>query len=193
MTITKEMEDHFYKRTQKHIDSVRKNLDILISKYPDMKDELEQRKMDHDKSKFQEPELTPYIYVTWKYKCKKDGIEFNTPENIEDDMIVATEHHINNSKHHPEYWQNEKGKIDPNDRDAIPTEMIDGTKMDLPSLAEMVADWHAVAQERGNSAKAWGDKNINKRWKFTDEQIKNIYTFVKDLEEKKTFKEFVKN
>jgi len=72
-------------------------------------------------------------------------------------------------------------------------EMIDGTKMDKASLAEMVADWQAVSQERGtNSAKEWGDKNINKRWKFSDDQVELIYQFVNDLSGKSTFKEYYK-
>ena len=50
--------------------------------------------------------------------------------------------------------------------------MIDATKMPDLDVAEMVADWCAVSEERGNHPKTWADKNVNVRLKFTDDQKK---------------------
>ena len=63
-------------------------------------------------------------------------------------------------------------------RDKPPEEMIDATKMPDLDIAEMVADWCAVSEERGNTPKSWADKNVNVRWKFTDEQSDLIYEII---------------
>ena len=44
----------------------------------------------------------------------------------------------------------------------------------------MVCDWTSVSQEmEGNSdATDWANKNINKRWTFTEEQVKLIYDII---------------
>jgi hypothetical protein len=38
-------------------------------------------------------------------------------------------------------------------------------------LIEMFADWTAVSIDRGTSVRDWMDKNINKRWLFTKDQV----------------------
>ena len=45
-------------------------------------------------------------------------------------------------------------------------------------IKEMVADWCAMSEEKGNTPKEWADKVVNKRWKFTSEQTKLIYTLI---------------
>ncbi len=172
-----EMLDWFDERTNKHIELVQKYCK-KIEDYDERFDGLIERGKVHDQSKFKDPEMEPYIYVSWDYKCKADGVNWKAPEGMNDKMDEATEHHLNNNAHHPEYHSNKKGKINRKDRDAIPDEMIDATKMEDIDVAEMVADWMAVSEERGNSLKSWADKNINIRWKFTDKQKDLIYELI---------------
>ena len=192
--ITEEMRTHFLTRTRRHIQCVIRNLKHLSDLHTEFGDELLNRGNSHDQSKYKEPELTPYIYVSWKYKCESEGTEFIVPSDIEELMTVATEHHINNNSHHPEYWSAGQSKINPDDRDSIPDVMIDGTQMDVISLAEMACDWHAVAIERGGvNSKKWADDNVNKRWKFTDEQVKLLYGYISDLETQTIFESSIKD
>lgn len=175
---TKEMIDWYEKRTKRHIELVGKYCQKIADRFPEFK-ELEERAKVHDDSKFEEPEETPYVWTTWKYKCKDDGKEFDVPEDIEDKMHEATEHHVLNNSHHPEYHCGKKsGVINKEERDKPPKEKIDATKMPDLDVAEMVADWCGVSEERGNSPKSWADKNVNVRWKFTDKQTDLIYKLI---------------
>ncbi len=152
--------------------------------------EFLERKQLHDRSKYEDPEYTPYVYITWSYKCKSDDVDFTIPQSIQDKMNDATNHHINNNKHHPEYWSSEYYTVNPDDRDSVPDNIVDAKTMDIISIAEMVCDWHAVSLERGNSAKEWADANINKRWLFTDKQVAIIYKYIEDLKDQNIFKTF---
>jgi hydroxymethylpyrimidine pyrophosphatase-like HAD family hydrolase len=177
--ITGDMKDHFYNRTINHIISVNKYGMILnkgLKTY-----ELVRRLEMHDFNKFQNPEIEPYIFITWSYYCKDNNIDFPIPDELQNIMNKATEHHILNSSHHPEYWQDKKeGLININSRDGvtIPNGIIDATKMEDLSIIEMVADWCGMSDERKNTPRDWADKVINKRWKFTDKQKYFIYEMI---------------
>jgi len=178
------MKDWFDKRTNKHIKLVQKYCG-KISKYDSERfGKLVERGEIHDQSKFKDPEVDPYIYTTWEYKCKDDGVEFECPEGMEEKMNEATEHHVNNNKHHPEAHSKTKGMINREDRDKPPDEMIDATKMTDLDISEMCADWMAMSEERGNTPKSWADKNVNVRWKFTDDQKDLIYEILDNVWEK---------
>ena len=56
--------------------------------------------------------------------------------------------------------------------------MVDASEMTRLDIAEMVCDWCAVSEERGNTPKSWADKNVNVRWEFTDEQKDLIYELI---------------
>lgn len=186
------MKEHFVKRTMDHIKCVRKNIDHLVNKNQNLKLLLE-RKDPHDQTKFNDPEFVPYVYITWEYKCKNDNSQFEISDDIRKKMIGATNHHINHNKHHPEFWDSEFNEINQNDRDDVPDKPVKAYKMDIISLAEMVCDWHAVSLERGGTTQSWAEKNIGKRWLFNEEQIKNIFKFIEDLEDQNIFKESFKN
>ncbi len=144
----------------------------------------------HDDSKWEDPEYTPYVWLTWRYKCKDDGIELELPDGMDERIQKATWHHITVNKHHPEYWDDNasfESNLNSKDRDKPPENPVDATKMDDISLAEMVCDWNAMGLERGNTAESWADKNVNVRWLFTDDQVENIYKWIKDLEDKTEF------
>ena len=176
--ITQAMINHFQTRTNFHIKLVQKYLQKII----DLKDprldlaELEKEKI-HDQSKFKEPELSPYIVLTWSYHQKDLNKKFDPPEDIKTQMQVASFHHVKNNPHHAEAWdKNSKvDSINRADRDTPPEQMVDATKMPLSYVASMVADWCAMSEEKKSCPYDWAKKNINVRWKLTKEQENLIY------------------
>ena len=62
----KEMVKYFHERTNRHIELVRKYWDKIVEYDQDRFKELLKRKEIHDKSKFNNPEIEPYVYITWK-------------------------------------------------------------------------------------------------------------------------------
>jgi hypothetical protein len=155
--ITKEMRDWFYKRTKRHIE--------LVQKYCQKINDLDSikwrgilyRGKHHDQSKLQEPEITPYIKMTWYYKCKEDGIDYPYTNEMENAFI---DHHVPSNRHHAEYFK----------------DLEDMTDLDI---AEMVADWSAMSEELGdNGPKEWADKKVGSKWKFNGKQKELIYDLI---------------
>lgn len=179
LSYTQEMEKYFKKRTNKHIQLVQKYGNLLAEKF-NIKG-LKERIKYHDQSKFQNIEKIPYIFITWDYHCKDLGKNFKLSQNIKNKMNSATLHHIKNNSHHPEYFD-KNSEINKENRDKKPNKIVNATKMKDLDIAEMVADWLAMGEERGNTAKSWADKNINVRWKFTDNQKNLIYKYIKGIE-----------
>jgi hypothetical protein len=179
---TKEMEDWFRERTNRHIDLVRKYCQKLADYDAYRFGELYNRGIYHDISKFEEPEIEPYVYITWQYKCKDKGEKFDISQEIKDKMSKATEHHVKNNPHHPEFHcEKEVGLINRENRDKPPQEIIDATKMTELDIGEMVADWLAMSEEKNSNPKDWADKNINVRWKFTGKQKGMIYELIDEI------------
>lgn len=180
--ITQEMRDFFDKRTNEHIARVRKWCHRIAEYDPERFSELLERAKIHDDSKFEEPELTPYICLTWRYKCKDDGVKFEIPEDCESLTQQATTHHVTSNSHHPEASNpNQTGLINKEDRDKPPKEIVDATSMGNLDISEMVCDWQAMAEEKGGTTKEWADKNIGVRWKFTEEQQSLIYELIEAI------------
>lgn len=172
--ITPEMEAWFEKRTAKHISLVQKYAKKIEGYGKDRFVGLVENTKVHDDSKYNDPERKPYIRLSWKHKSDNYK-SYKTPGHIADKEIdAATLHHIRNNEHHPEYWD----KQDPAPK------VIDATKMSDVYIAEMVADWLAMAEELDNSAKDWADKKVNVRWNFTKEQKKLIYELIEVVEKK---------
>ena len=177
MKPTKEMIEFFDKRTNEHIKRVQKYAIRLATNY-DMLGGLIKSVNHHDDSKFKDPEYIPYLFITWSYKCKKDGIEFDVPSNIQNKMHQATTNHVLKNPHHPEFWSENRDPINKTNRDK-PKEMIDATNMPILYLAEMVADWSAMSEEHGEAGPyKWRKDNVNVRWKFSDKQVKMIDEFI---------------
>lgn len=176
-SITKEMKTWFETRTNKHIALVQKYSKKIEDSLPEFKGIIKQTE-NHDDSKFKEPEKTPYVYISWMYKMKDSGKDYKIPSDIND--TSATEHHIKNNSHHPEFHTNEVIAIDRENRDKSKT-IIDASKMPDLDIAEMVADWCAMSEEKGSSPKDWADKTVNKRWKFSDKQKEMIYKIIEKI------------
>jgi hypothetical protein len=175
----KKMRDWFYKRTKMHVDLVKKYCVKIFEYDEDRFGGLVERGEEHDKSKYEDPEVDPYILISWEYKCKADGVDWEPPEGMEEDMSRAGEHHVKNNPHHPEFHCDEKvDLVNRDDRDKPPKEMIDATGMPDMDIAEMVADWMAMSEEMDNSPSEWAKKNINKKWKFDEGQEELIHELI---------------
>jgi len=182
--ITDEMKEYFTLRTRAHLFLVRKYSDKIAALQDPRINQglLDLERDEHDQYKWQEPEYTPYLYITWNYYCKRKKIPFELTEDIKNQMHEATFHHIKMHKHHPEFWDKNVtiAGLNKDDRDR-PAEgqLVDGSQMPDTYVAAMVADWCAMSEELGtNSPKDWADKNINIRWKFTDDQVSFIYSLI---------------
>jgi len=172
--LSDEMIDWFEQRTKRHIQLVQKYCSRIADYNADRFPNIIELGQVHDASKFVSPERDPYVLISWDYHCKDKGIPFKLPDDIKDKMNEATEHHVKSNSHHPEQWSNQSQTISRENRNA-PCKLIDATKMPDESIAEMCADWCAMSEERNNTPRQWADKNVNIRWKFTDEQKELIY------------------
>jgi len=153
---TQEMIDNFLERTNRHIGLVAKNLGYFIEYYENREEPedkmmwaLVKRRSTHDASKFQEPEYTPYLWITEFHRCKQLNIPFSYPPGIEITTKIATEHHVMHNSHHPEFH----GDIN---------------TMPLVDIIELVCDWAGMAEElhQGTSARPWAEKTIGTKWHF---------------------------
>lgn len=178
--ISKEMEQWFYTRTNKHINLVQKYCERIYKHYEDYP-LLIRKGAAHDDSKFQSAEKVPYIYLTWWHKLKGTPDKFEYPKEIKDAINAATLHHVLNNSHHPESSSSNKSTsvINLKDRDKPPSVIVDATGMKNIDILECVADWCGMSEELGNTPKSWVDSNLGKRWKFTDEQSDFIYEVIK--------------
>lgn len=150
----------------------------MIDETFQMDGKLNRNCIRHDASKFRDPEMKPYIDITWYYKTGENKKEPNErSKQLSEAAHKATWHHISTNPHHPEYWDSKAtiACLNASDRDKPSGDLIDATRMDDISIMEMCADWISVGKERGNNPLDWADMNINKRWKFSDDQIGLIH------------------
>jgi len=178
----KEMKDWFIKRTDRHVKLVQKYCKKIEEYNPKMFKGLIERAKTHDESKYKDPEIEPYIYTTWSYKCKDDGMDFKPPEGMDEKMNKATEHHVKSNLHHPEsHCEKKVDLINKTDRDKPPEEMIDATKMKDIDIGEMLADWLSMSEEKSTNPNEWADNNVNVRWKFTNDHRYLIYELIEEI------------
>lgn len=173
---TEEMVNWFEQRTRSHISLVQELCGLICDiDLPQV--------ADHDSTKFAEPEYTPYIFLTWRYKLLGEGKTFIIPDELNNLIHEATLHHILLNGHHPEYWNPDQTNdiISITDRDK-PNKLVDATRMPKQFLAEMVADWKAISIERNTNVLDWAKSNIGIRWGFSDDQIRFIYDIIAKVE-----------
>ena len=162
---TAEMIAFFEQRTREHVSRVGRCLHLLAS-VTDHGDELRQRAKAHDASKLGPKERLPYIWLTEFHRCRRGGLPFAYPPDIEDQVRDAIRHHVTRNRHHPEFH------ADPNDMTDV-------------DLIEMVCDWTAMALEygeHGGSARAWADKSIGTRIHFNTERRALVYEMIAVLD-----------
>jgi hypothetical protein len=162
---TLEMLAFYERRTNEHIERVRRCL-ALLAKITDDGEELIERARVHDASKFGPQERVPYVWLTEYHRCRRNGEPFEYPEGMAEKVKLAIHHHVTTNRHHPEFH------TDPNDMSDV-------------DLIEMVCDWTAMAQEfgqDGGSARGWADKTIGKRVEFNAEKRQFIYRMIEELD-----------
>ena len=158
--IPEDVDHRFKSRTSNHIDLVHRNMRTLGKKWPGAdRSEYPSRGSLHDKSKFESPEYPAYAWLQKWYDSDKDDSIY--PEGIQAQVETAKEHHLSNNKHHPDYWSDVKDMED-----------ID--------LAEMVSDWAAMSEEKGDDVYKWMADNLPKHG-FSEQQIKKIYDMMNIL------------
>jgi hypothetical protein len=200
--MTNEKEQHFIDRTNLHIGLVQKAIDRIINRNPEWREfnetELFNRGKVHDASKLVEPERTPYVDITWRHKLENEngGYDpinkkgYQTPGQLDKkEENEATLHHITTNSHHPEFHLVDKleANINSQDRDKS-DQCVDASRMPNLDLAEMVADWQAMAEElKKNTAREWYDKQKDVRWHFSEAQDKLIDRLLKVFETREPF------
>jgi len=191
MKISKDMSDLFYKRTNEHVDRVKRNgLRLMKGLLSEDNTDISLTDFavqigDHDWLKFKYPELNPYIIRTSKMRAERLGTEFpQLSEGLLDEIDRAVYHHVAHTPHHPEHWDEDitLELFQQNQRRPGTYKTI-AYDMDNESIAEMVCDWTAVSQEfGGNSALDWAKSNVNYRWQFTPEQTELIFHIIDILD-----------
>lgn len=187
-----EMKEFFEKRTNKHIGLVKKYLKECCRHYPHLADVLEKRGRNHDADKLIPPHYEPYVHITWQYKVKGEGGNYELDDDMAKRCHETSFQHCKKNAHHPEFHAKNlvDNPISFQNRDQPSGIVVDATKMDTPSIIEMVSDWSAVYEERSptntfNGPVEWAKENINKRWKFTEKQEKLIYEIIDKIWEAK--------
>jgi hypothetical protein len=162
---TNEMRLWFTKRTDRHIKLVQKYCDMFST---EIGKGLIATAKGHDQSKFEHPEYIPYIHSTWL--LYKPSTNHKISSELKKAIYEAKLHHIILNPHHPEYWSDDQtdllNSIDYNK----PTRLIDASRMPMLYVAEMVADWCAIAEELDNDMQSWAKSNIGVRWEFSVSQ-----------------------
>ena len=162
---TPEMLAFYERRTNEHIERVRRCLTLLAG-VTDYGQELIERAKAHDASKFGDEERIPYVWLTEYHRRRRTGQSFEYPEGVEEQVKRAIHHHVTSNRHHPEFH------ADPDDMSDV-------------DLIEMVCDWTAMAQEFGQehgSARGWADKTIGKRVAFHANKRRFIYQMIDELD-----------
>ena len=144
--MTKEEAEAKYKEyLDGHIGNVNEALGLISTLgIPFVDENLETLKdicKDHDKSKWEEPEWTPYLHHFYPT---------NEVEEMESEAFeVACRHHIKNNKHHWDYWVDDENNLIPD---------IDENEYKLYTV-ERCCDWLAMANQHGEKPTEWYSVN----------------------------------
>lgn len=158
--------DLFKKRTNYHIELVQNNIYLWQEReeYNHIFDELTLKASNHDQSKYSEPEITPYIWLTWQSHCILNNIPFTLPTGMDQQIRDAIFHHVSNNRHHPE-WH------------------LDPDSMTLADLIEMICDWKAVGQEFGEkNLIGYAEKVLGRRFSFSENKLKLIWELIHKMD-----------
>ena len=159
---TPEMEHFFDERTRRHVSLVDKWAKRIEAAFPQEFAGLSKRMPEHDASKWEEPERTPYVYLTWKHAHE----DYEYPPGVGELVKQVAIGHVHANSHHPE----SKGPRNMDDLD----------------LGEMMADWCAMSEELGNSPVDWAKKNVGTKWDFSTAQSELIFRVLRQVWEDKS-------
>lgn len=159
---TQEMITFFTQRTDQHIQRVINNMNLMDGFKNISLQTLQERGAAHDQSKYEEPERLAYIWLTWYHKQRKDGVDIEYPDGVQEAVNKAIKHHTESNRHHSEAH----------------TSVNDMSCLDV---VEMVCDWTAISQEYGaDTCLAWVEANVSK-FGFNDDMLAFIYETISEL------------
>ncbi|EGC28246.1 hypothetical protein DICPUDRAFT_85639 [Dictyostelium purpureum] len=127
------------------------------------KKELKERGDLHDASKYEPPEIEPYIWLTWYHHCKHCNIDFKYPDGVEKLVKEGCDHHLHCNRHHPE------SHSDPNE-------------MSVLDIVEMVCDWSAISQELNQGSCINYVKQHISKWSFSNEKLNFIFKTITEFD-----------
>lgn len=104
-----------------------------------------------------------------KNQSKRLQSKFNNKDY--NDIADTVGKHIKTNPHHVEYWDSNA---------KFGSSRVDCSEMPDKYLYEMIADWHATAEEKGNSVIDYME-NMSWKFKFTDHQQELIRKCAKAL------------
>lgn len=104
------------------------------------------RGITHDLSKFRPSEWFPYV----DYIVRHDGLnpQKNVSYKVSHSFLLAFHHHCRRNDHHWQYW----AFFDSHGRPG-------NLEMALDSMEEMVADWRAMSEQKGDDVWLWYQRN----------------------------------
>ena len=163
----------FEERTRVHIEGVQRNGRVM-ARVLEQSGESEETVSEllvaievHDASKWDEPERTPYVWLTHWHRQRNAGIAFEYPPGVEATVAAAIAHHKAHNTHHVEAHKS-------------PDDMTDA------QIAEMVCDWAAIAQESASdpaaSPRPWFESHALSRWSFSQHTLTRIAHYLHALE-----------
>ena len=164
MIITPEMYEFFALDLDRHRGQIKEAAEIIVAAYPEL-NSLLNRAIMHDYSKKKKEVFDDYVVYIWNWEYfKKYGTCLKGYNKSKYDKLLAK--HSRMEPHHPEYHKD--------------------YQMSNVDIAEMVCDWYSVGITRpgGCTMREWADKTVNKKWKFTERQVKLIYNLITLLEGK---------
>lgn len=141
--------------TLKHIHMVRSLLDSMIW-------DLNHRAIEHDNSKFQEPEKSGFDEYTPKLRAMIYGSDEYKATLAE--MKPFLDHHYEHNDHHPEHFG----------------QGVDG--MNLLQIIEMLADWKASTQRLADGDMQNSIKINTKRFNLSPQLVKILENTISYLE-----------
>jgi gamma-glutamylcysteine synthetase len=140
--------------TLEHIDRVQNYLDQIVI-------ELDQRTINHDASKLEDPEKAVFDRMTPKLR----QTEYGSAEYHEHlaEMKVALDHHYATYRHHPEHFE------------------LGIREMNLIDLIEMLADWKASTERMADGDLERSIYQNAERFKYGDELEVLLMNTARDL------------
>lgn len=142
------------KETKKHQDKVKDYTDFIAKA-------IMSRGKSHDASKLKSPELEIFA----EYSDKLKGVTYGSSEYKEclENMKVATSHHYEVNRHHPEHFEN-------------------GVKdMNLVDIVEMLCDWKAASERHANGDVMESIRKSKIRFGMSDDLTKILLNTAKIL------------
>jgi hypothetical protein len=165
---TTEMTARYVEHTRNHIARVAENLEkvAIHPAFESIADELRQRAVTHDESKFSPEEKFAKTWLIERKRCENANEPFVYPSGVEEEIESAERIHVTSNRHHPEYHS-------------------DINVMTDVDIIEMVCDWTAMAQASGENngdASPWALRVVGNTCQFDEYRRTLIFRVIELLD-----------